>query len=102
MGKHHITALLYDKRNRLLAVGQNSYVVTHPFMAKCGAAVGEPDKVFLHAEVAALLKVRNWSRINKIVITRYTKDGCPALAKPCKACAHALALAGVKNIYYTQ
>lgn len=101
MGKHNITAILYDKRGRVLSIGKNSYVTTHPFMAKCAAAVGEPDKIYLHAEVAALVKLKDWSRAASIVVTRFTKDGLPASSRPCKACAHALALAGIKHISHT-
>jgi len=101
MKKHSITALFYDKRGRLLAIGQNSYVKTHPLQARFAAHVGEPDKIFLHAEIAGLLKIKDWSKIDKVVITRFTKDGCPALAAPCRCCSHALAIAGITNIQTT-
>lgn len=101
MGKHTISAIIYDKRNRIISMGQNSYVVSHPFMAKCSKAVGEPEKIYLHAEVAALVKLKDWTKAHKIVITRFTKDGKPANAMPCKACQHALKLAGITNIMHT-
>lgn len=101
MGKHSISAIIYDKRNRIISMGQNSYVVSHPFMAKCSKAVGEPEKIYLHAEVAALVRLKDWSKAYKMVITRYTKDGRPANAQPCRACQHALRLAGINKVVHT-
>jgi len=101
MGKHAITALIFDKRGRVLSVGQNDYLRSHPLQAKCAKAVGEPERIFIHAEIAALVKLRDWSKAHKIVVTRYTKDGQPANAKPCRACLHALNLANIKNVVHT-
>ena len=56
-----ITAVAYDKRGRVLAIGKNSYVKTHPFQAKMAHSVGEPHKVFIHAEIAAILKISCYS-----------------------------------------
>lgn len=101
MGRHNVSAIIYDKRNRIISMGKNSYVVTHPFMAKCGKAVGEPEKIYLHAEVAALVRLKDWSRAHKIVVTRVMKNGEFGNAKPCKACQHALKLAGISVIEHT-
>jgi len=90
MGRHNLTAFVYDKRNRLIAVGRNSYTKTHPLMAKAGQAVGKPNTIFLHAEIDALVKVKDWSKIEKMVVVRYTRDGQPALAKPCPVCQRIL------------
>ena len=90
MGHHILTAFAYDKRGRILAVGRNSYTKTHPLMAKAGKAVGKPNTIFLHAEIDALVKVKDWSKIEKLVVVRYTRDGVPALAKPCAVCQRIL------------
>jgi tRNA(Arg) A34 adenosine deaminase TadA len=101
MGKQVLTALLFDKKGKLLSIGRNNYLKTHPLQAQCARQVGEPERIFLHAEIDALVRLKDWSRAYKIVITRHTKDGLPALAKPCKACLHALSLAGIKHIEHT-
>jgi deoxycytidylate deaminase len=98
--KHEITALAYDKRGKLLAVGRNSYVRTHPLQAKYGRRTGRPNAVYLHAELAALVKAR--AVVHKLVILRYHKDGRPALAKPCPACELAIKEFGVKFVEYTK
>jgi deoxycytidylate deaminase len=101
VGKHAITAIIFDKRNRPISVGTNDYLRSHPLQKKCAEAVGEPDRIFIHAEIAALVRLKDWSRADSILVTRYTKDGKPANAKPCRACQHALALAGINRIRHT-
>ncbi len=96
-----ITAIAYDKRNRVLAIGKNSYVKTHPLQAQYAEAVGEPHKIFLHAEIACLLKIRDTSLVSRFVVFRYNSDGSPGNARPCKICSRALKLAGINNIEHT-
>jgi deoxycytidylate deaminase len=99
--KFSVTAIIYDKRGRVLSIGKNSYVKTHPLQAEYARATGEPHKVFLHAETAAIIKCQYLSKAEKIVIFRHTEDGSPANAKPCKICSHAIKLAGIKIIEHT-
>lgn len=96
-----ITAIIYDKRGRVISVGQNSYVKTHPLQAKFSRQVGEPEKVFLHAEIAAIAKCLDITKADKIVVTRFTEDGKPANAKPCAACAAAIKSFGINKIVHT-
>lgn len=99
--KQIITALVYDKRGRLLSMGRNSYVKTHPLQAKIAEEVGEEHKIYLHAEVDALIKVKNWNKAHKIVVTRFNKYGETMLAKPCKVCERMIKLAGIKEVEHT-
>ena len=99
--RQEITAIIYDKRGRVLSVGKNSYTKTHRVMAEYAERAGTPYKIFLHAEVAAILKCRNLSKAHKISIFRYGKNGKPALAKPCGICWSAIDSAGIKHIEWT-
>ena len=99
--RQDITALIYDKRGRLISVGRNSYTKTHPLQARCAAHVGLEHKIYLHAEVDALVKFKDWSKAHKIVITRYDKAGNPVNAKPCPVCQRAIAQAGIKEVEHT-
>ena len=90
MSKHNITAILYDKRGRVLSVGKNSYIKTHPMMARASSAVGQPFRVYLHAEIAALIRLKDWDKAYKMVITRFNKLGQPVAAAPCICCQHIL------------
>lgn len=99
--RQNITALVYDRKGRLLSMGKNSYLKTHPLQAKIAKQVGESEKIFLHAEIDALIKVRDWKKAHKIVVTRINKHGEPALAKPCLVCEKMIKLAGIKEVVHT-
>jgi deoxycytidylate deaminase len=98
----NITAIIYDKRGRVLSIGKNSYIKTHPLQNKyCKEAKLDYHKVFLHAEVAAIVRCRHIEKAYKIVITRFNKKGVPVNCKPCAACQLAIAYAGIKVIEHT-
>jgi cytidine deaminase len=63
--------------------------------------VGEDYKIYLHAEVAALVKVKNWTRVDKLVVTRYNKNGEPMIAKPCRVCQRVIKFAGINTVEHT-
>ena len=98
--RQQIAAFAYDKRGRLLAVGRNSYAKTHTLQARFAKAAGNPDRVFLHAEIDALLKGSRRGKIHRMVVVRYGSSGY-LLAKPCAGCAMAIAEWDVKEIEYT-
>lgn len=93
--KHIIKALIYNKKGRILSIGENCYLKTHPLQKKMAIAAGQPERIYLHAEIAALVKLKNWEKVFRIVITRFTADGKPANAKPCPCCMNLLNKLGV-------
>ena len=98
----NITAIIYDKRGRVLSIGKNSYTKTHTLMYTLARQVHEStEKVYLHAEVNAILKCRELHNAHKILITRIKKDGSYGLAKPCKICERAIKLAGIEIVEHT-
>ncbi len=99
--RQHITAIIYDKRGRVISIGQNSYVKTHPLQAKHATKTGNPDKQFLHAEIHAIAKCRDLGKAHSIFVSRWTRDGQPAMAKPCDVCASAIEAAGIKLVTHT-
>ena len=99
--QQNVTAFVYDKRGRLLSVGRNSYVKTHPIQYKAAAAVNKPDSIYLHAEVAALVKLKDWSKAFRIDVIRYLKDGTTGTAKPCPICSRVIGQTGIKLINHT-
>lgn len=99
--KQDMTAIIYDRRGRVLSVGKNSYFKTHTLQAKHAAKVGTPDKQYLHAEVHAITKCRDLSKAYKIFVTRYGKTGQPLLAKPCPVCESAIKSAGIEIVEWT-
>ena len=70
-------------------------------MYKAGAAVNKPDSIYLHAEVAALVKLKDWSKAYRIDVVRYLKDGTPGSAKPCSICSRVIGQTGIRLINHT-
>lgn len=98
--KHNIKATIFDKRGRVLATGYNSYKKTSPIQAQYGRRVNQPSRIYLHAEIAALVKVKHGIPY-KIKIERYDRHGNPKLAAPCPICSLAIKEANIKFIEYT-
>lgn len=98
-----IKATVRDRRGRVIGVGTNSYTKTHPLAFKAASTLGTPWKVFVHAELAALLEARKAStEAHSISVERYLKDGTPALAKPCSVCMKLIEDFGIKEVKYTE
>lgn len=99
--KYLITAIIYDKRGRVLSIGRNSYTKTHPLQFKYAKKVGTRDKIYIHAELDAVLKCPNLERAHKIVVFRYDNDGNEANAKPCAVCQEMLSHTKIKIVEHT-
>lgn len=96
-----LTAIIYDKRGKVLSIGKNSYVKTHPLQYKHACEVGLPDKQFLHAEIHAIARCRRLERAHRIVVMRFDKQGNPCNAEPCVICRSAIRAAGIKVVEHT-
>ena len=99
--QYKLIATVFDKHGRILSIATNSYQKTHPYQAKLAKKVGEPHKVFLHAEIRAILKAQKFGSPHKIKIERYDACGNPVNAEPCKICKLAIKEVGIKLIEYT-
>lgn len=99
--RQQITAVIFDKRGRVLSIGQNSYVKTHPLQAHYASKVGLDQKIYLHAEIHAITRCPDLSRAHRILITRYGRNGKPALAKPCPVCQTAIEATPIKIVEHT-
>lgn len=99
--RYETTAIIYDRRGNILSIGYSSFVKTHPLQAKYAKSVGEPKKIYLHAEVHAITKLPRNSKPYKIAVFRFGENNNPLNSKPCKICQHAINLAGIKHIEHT-
>lgn len=99
---YEITATVCDKRGRVLAKEKNSYSKSHPLQAKYAAKVGLDNKIYLHAEIAAIIKANKTGIPYSIFVERYDKFGNPACAKPCPICNLFIAENGIKIVEYTE
>lgn len=96
-----VLAKCYDKRGKLISSAFNSYTKTHPIMQFLAKATGQNhQRVYLHAEVLALLRAKDHVA-HTIVVERYHKDGTPAKAQPCPMCNMYLHMMGVKKVIHT-
>ena len=99
--RQQVTAIIYDKRGRVLSIGQNSYIKSHPVQAKHAKRVGREHNIYLHAEIAAITRCPDISRAHRIFVTRYDASGSPTLAKPCEICCSAISATPIKIIDHT-
>lgn len=88
--KHQLTAIIYDRRGRVLSIGKNSYTKTHTMMIFYGKKVGITNRPYLHAEMDAIIKCKNLEKAYKMSVFRYGNDGRPLMAKPCPICWSAI------------
>ena len=98
--RYVVRATVYDRRGRKIATAENSYDKTHPIQAYFAEKAGKPVCKYLHAEILALLRSRDYTP-HRLYVERYRKDGSPAMAKPCSICDQAIKAWGVKEVTYT-
>ena len=98
--KHLIITTCYNKKGQVISCANNSYKKTHPLQKYFAEKVGHPDKIYLHAEIAAILR-RGDQKIYSIWIQRRNKKNKMLLAKPCPICQEAIKAFGIKNVYYS-
>lgn len=99
--KYDLTARCYDRKGNLLSEGVNSYKKTHPLQAYFAEKVGMPDKVFLHAEIAAILKAGK-RKIHRLEVERISqKTGRPLNSRPCPVCQEAIKAFGIIEVVFT-
>jgi len=99
--KFLITATVYDRKGRILAIAENSFIKTHPTQAAFAKQANLPEKTFLHAEVLSIIRAQKKGIPYKIKVERYNRKGEPMLAKPCPICELAIKEAGIKFIEFT-
>ena len=95
----NIVAFALDRKGRLISIGFNSYVKTHPYQKRCARKAGDQFKQYLHAEISAIIKAKQ--QVHSLVVVRISKAGDFMLAKPCKVCYLAIQEAGINNVYYS-
>lgn len=91
--RYLITAKCYDRKGNLLSEAQNSYTKSHPIQAHFASLVGEPQRIYLHAEIAALLKCGD-----KTPYKLFIQSDSQSLPIPCAICQYALTEWGVKTV----
>lgn len=98
--RKRVGAVLYNKRKEITTATNNDDK-SHPRQAWWAERVGLKEKIYLHAEMACLIKARD--DYDTIVVVRLGGHDGKSLrnAKPCKICEPALRYAGIKHVYYS-
>lgn len=99
---HHRHASCIVYKGRVISTGINqrkSHTLQKQFS-------GKETKLFLHSEIAAIVKVINryGSEILKdceLYNLRLTKGGKVGISKPCAACSKAIETFGIEKVYWT-
>jgi deoxycytidylate deaminase len=97
--QHKIGAVITSKKGDIISVGVNK-MKTHPMQARFSAMTNDPMKIYLHAEIAAIIAAKGVQG-HSIYIARIRRNGSTGIAKPCAGCAAALQEYGIKKIYFT-
>lgn len=98
--QYRLAAVITDKKGNILSVGINSYTKTHPKQKYWSARAGQQGRIYLHAEIDAIRRIR-FGKPYAIYISRATPKGGTACARPCKACELAIKHEGIKEVHYT-
>ena len=98
--KKQVGAILLNK-SKIVEQAVNLDTKSHPKQANYAKRVGRKEKIYLHAEIAALVKCR--VECDTIVVARLGGHDHNQLrnAKPCPICQLALEEAGIKNVIYS-
>jgi tRNA(Arg) A34 adenosine deaminase TadA len=96
--KKLVGAVLLNK-NRVVTTATNLERKSHPLQAKFAERVGLKEKIFLHAEIAALVKCRE--ECDTIIVARVNNQNKLRNSRPCPICSLALKQAGVSKVYYS-
>jgi len=100
LSKKKVGAVLLNK-NKVVTTGVNKDYKTHPLQAHFAELAGLGEKIYLHAEISALVKCK--TDADTIIVARLGGHSQNEIrnAQPCKICQLALQEAGITNAYYT-
>ena len=96
--KKKVGAVLLNK-NKVVVTATNLETKSHPLQAKFAERVGLHQKIYLHAEISALVKCRE--ECDTIVVARVNPQNKLRMARPCPICELALHEAGISKVHYT-
>lgn len=98
--KKKIGAVLLRK-NKVIVTATNLEKKTHPLQATLAERVGLKEKIYLHAEINALIKAKESA--DTIVVARIGGHSHNELrmSKPCPICQMALEMNSVRRVIYS-
>jgi tRNA(Arg) A34 adenosine deaminase TadA len=97
--KWRFACIITDRHGSVIAQSFNSMVKSHPMQARLARKHGNRHQIYLHAEIAALVRCRKDPYA--LYVARVDAKLRPAMARPCPICMEAIRKAGIKIVYYT-
>ena len=95
--RQNIIAICYDSAGRMLSTGTNKYLKTHPVQAFYAQKAGLPEKIYLHAEIDALMRVKK-GKPYRMVVIRKNRFGHLRPSESCRICKAAMKDYGIVQI----
>lgn len=93
--------MLVNKKGQIIAESANSYTCSHTQQYHYAKKVGRPEAVYLHAEMACLLKDKARKGV-KLFVARVDSKGASVYSAPCEICSLALKdYSNVKSVEFS-
>lgn len=89
------------RKNRVISTSPNLDCKSHPFQARLAKQVGLDPKIYLHSEIATLIRAKEDGDTMIVARVGGTSHNELRIAKPCPICSAALELANIKRIIYS-
>ena len=86
-------------KGRVISVGINDYIKTHPKQKLFAVLTGQPAKQYLHAEIAAIVKAKK--PIEELYVYRMNRAGDFQNARPCPICQKAIQYSGIREVHHS-
>lgn len=93
--------VILDDQRKIIAQGMNRPTKTHPLQAKYAMKVNKHQRIFLHAEIDALIRsIKSSTQPETLIVVRMRRDGVPGTSKPCVVCREAIRQTMIRQVVY--
>ena len=94
--RYSLKAETYDSHGRKLSEAYNSYSKTHPIQSHFAKLANQPARIFLHAEILAIIRAGE-RKIHTIKVINMNGK----ISAPCPVCMKAISAYGIKRVICT-
>jgi len=94
--------VILDHHQKVIAQGMNRPTKTHPLQAKYAKKVNKHHRIFLHAEIDALIRsIKSSTSPETLIVVRVRRDGPMGTSKPCAVCQEAIRQSTIQQVVYS-
>ena len=98
--RHRVGAVVVNKKGKVVSSASN-VMKSHPVQAMYAKKVNKEESIYLHAEIAAMLRCYR-EDAHSIYVARLLRTGDLGLAKPCSICTQMILDMDISEVYYTK